>query len=150
MNYDASLWERIRIQLSNNHQNINVLNRAQIVDDAFNLARAGLINYNQAFSIVSYLYNETDYFPWYTAIKGFDYLTTVYGENSDIGRKIIEFQSYLLQNVFQETTFSSLNAADQIHTLRLNMILSRLCRIGEENCVSNALRFYQDYRNGEK
>lgn len=148
MNYDASLWERIRIQLVNNHQSINVLNRAQIVDDLFNLARPGDINYNQAFSLISYLYSETDYFPWYSALKGFDYLMTVYGENTDIGRKLTEFQLYLLQNVFKVATFSSLNAGDQIHTLRLNLILNRLCRYREDNCVGNALQLYRDYTGG--
>lgn len=147
MNYDSSLWERIRLQLTDNHQNINVLNRAQIVDDVFNLARADEINYNQAFRIISYLHAETDYFPWYSAIKGFDYLITVYGENTDTGRKIIEFQSYLLQNVFHTSTFSSLNAGDQIETLRLRLILGRLCRIGELNCVGNAQESYRNYRN---
>lgn len=131
-----------------NHNDIIVLNRAQIVDDVFNLARAGEMKYTEAFSIINYMYHETDYFPWYSAIKGFDYLTNVFGENSETGSKLLDFQHYLLQNVYNVATFSSLDASDQIHTLRLGLILNRLCRVGEINCIFNARQSYQNYRSG--
>lgn len=150
MNYDAPLWNRIRLELVNNHENIDVTNRAQIVDDAFNLARAGEISYTQAFNLINYLYNETNYFPWYSALKGFDYLISVYGESSDVGRMIIDFQLYLLQNAFKSVTFTDLNEEDQIHSLRLSMILNRLCQLGEENCIEEARSQYEGFINGTR
>uniref|UniRef100_A0A3B4BFX1 Aminopeptidase n=1 Tax=Periophthalmus magnuspinnatus TaxID=409849 RepID=A0A3B4BFX1_9GOBI len=39
MNYDLGNWERLLIQLNTDHQVIPLINRAQIIDDAFNLAR---------------------------------------------------------------------------------------------------------------
>lgn len=53
---------------------IHVINRAQIVDDSMNLARAGEIPYDIALDIGLYLENETDYYPWYSAFKAFEYL----------------------------------------------------------------------------
>ncbi|TRY88000.1 hypothetical protein DNTS_007026 [Danionella cerebrum] len=44
VNYDTENWERLLNQLSENHQVIPVINRAQIVDDAFNLARYNQVN----------------------------------------------------------------------------------------------------------
>ncbi|KAI1889465.1 hypothetical protein AGOR_G00163150 [Albula goreensis] len=39
VNYDIANWERLLEQMTADHQVIPVLNRAQIIDDAFNLAR---------------------------------------------------------------------------------------------------------------
>lgn len=46
----------------------------QIVDDVFQFARAGLMTYNRAFNILSFLENETEYAPWVAAITGFNWL----------------------------------------------------------------------------
>ncbi len=39
MNYDRKNWDLIVDQLNSDHEEIHVLNRAQIIDDAFNLVR---------------------------------------------------------------------------------------------------------------
>lgn len=41
VNYDAENWNLIIQQLKENHESIQVINRAQIIDDVLNLARAG-------------------------------------------------------------------------------------------------------------
>lgn len=43
VNYDDNNWQTLMFQLLNGHQVIHVINRAQIIDDALNLARAGKI-----------------------------------------------------------------------------------------------------------
>lgn len=48
---------------------IHYLNRAQLVDDAWTLAKAGLLEYNIAFDLSSYLSLETDYFAWVSALR---------------------------------------------------------------------------------
>lgn len=56
VNYDADNWALISNALrKNNHDGIHVLNRAQIVDDLMNLARPGIVEYNEAFEIIEYL-----------------------------------------------------------------------------------------------
>lgn len=86
MNYDDTLWERISKGLtSNDFDGINVINRAQIVDDALNLARAGIIEYSKALSVLEYLVKEKEYYPWYSAFSGFGYLRRRLG-SSDAGK----------------------------------------------------------------
>lgn len=41
VNYDDNNWNLLVQQLNTDHRAIHVINRAQIIDDAFNLARAG-------------------------------------------------------------------------------------------------------------
>lgn len=50
------------------------MNRAQLIDDSFNLARAGMLDYNVALNLSTYLQAEDDYIPWYTAIECFAYV----------------------------------------------------------------------------
>lgn len=50
-------------------------NRAQLLDDAFSLAQAGVLNYTIAFKLASCLVRETEFEPWYVAAKSFKYIT---------------------------------------------------------------------------
>lgn len=65
VNYDEALWGLLVKQLnSSDYDKIHLINRAQLVDDSLNLARAGKIAYDIPFSILEYLARETDYIPW--------------------------------------------------------------------------------------
>lgn len=61
-------------QLNDSNRVIHVLNRAQLLDDSFNLARAGLLEYTTALDLSRYLEYEDDQIPWYTAIDCFTYV----------------------------------------------------------------------------
>lgn len=50
-------------------------NRAQLLGDAFSLAKAGGLNYTIAFKLASSLVRETEYEPWYVAAKSFKYIS---------------------------------------------------------------------------
>lgn len=72
VNYDEHNWDLISKYLSKNETTLNKvhkLNRAQLLDDAWNLAEAGLLKYEIAYKLTGYLELETDYFPWYAGIR---------------------------------------------------------------------------------
>lgn len=50
------------------------INRAQLVDDAMSLSRAGYLSYRTALDLTKYLYHETEYVPWKSAYRSFTYL----------------------------------------------------------------------------
>lgn len=64
VNYDDNLWNLLIEQLKEDSTKIHLLNRAQLVDDSLNLARAGKIDYSVPFAILEYLSKENDYVPW--------------------------------------------------------------------------------------
>ncbi|XP_075971872.1 membrane alanyl aminopeptidase-like [Anticarsia gemmatalis] len=75
VNYDDYTWNLIIIALRGaDRTRINQLNKAQIVNDVFQFARSGLMSYNRAFNILSFLENETEYAPWVAAMTGFTWL----------------------------------------------------------------------------
>nr|XP_029524189.1 aminopeptidase N isoform X2 [Oncorhynchus nerka] len=95
VNYDLGNWERLLFQLSTNHQVIPVINRAQLVDDAFNLARAKLIPTTLALKTTKYLSKEIEYIPWESALNNLDYFylmfdrTEVYGTMQHYVRNLV-------------------------------------------------------------
>ena len=74
VNYDDRNWNLIINQLREDHTKIHVINRAQIIDDALNLARAGLMKYELALDVTSYLHKEGEYIPWEAALSGLQYV----------------------------------------------------------------------------
>lgn len=69
VNYDAELWQLLIKQLNGvDFDKIHLLNRAQLVDDSLNLARAGKIGYEIPFAVLEYLMKEEDYIPWASVI----------------------------------------------------------------------------------
>lgn len=61
-------------QLDDDHGAIHVLNRAQLIDDAFALASVGRTNYGRALNLTEYLKKERDVMPWHTAKRELDSL----------------------------------------------------------------------------
>lgn len=74
VNYDAENWDLLISELKLNPTNIHVLNRAQLIDDSFNLARAGELPYSVPFSLISYLDKESDFIPWYSVLNSMSYV----------------------------------------------------------------------------
>lgn len=78
VNYDEKNWKMLIDYLrSKNFKKIHVANRAALLDDAFNLARAGYVNYSIPFDIATYLIHETEYEPWVAAINNFNFLNHI-------------------------------------------------------------------------
>lgn len=74
VDYDADNWNALINQLDINHSIIHVLNRAQIINDAFNLALDKRMDYTLVLSLSEYLKKEHDVLPWYSAKYEFGYL----------------------------------------------------------------------------
>ena len=76
VNYDKESWYRIIDTLkTKNFSTIHVINRAAIIDDLLNLARANLLDYTIALDGLQYLKQETSYLPFKAAFTSLDYLT---------------------------------------------------------------------------
>uniref|UniRef100_A0A8C1WMZ1 Aminopeptidase n=1 Tax=Cyprinus carpio TaxID=7962 RepID=A0A8C1WMZ1_CYPCA len=95
VNYDPQNWERLLTQLTTDHKVIPVLNRGQIIDDAFNLARAQIINITLALRTTKYLLKEKEYIPWESAIRNLQYFFLMFDRTEVYG----PLQTYLRRNV---------------------------------------------------
>lgn len=85
VNYDRVNWQRLINHLkSDNFEFIGTPNRASLLDDSHNLAKAGYIDYSIPLDLSRYLIRETDYEPWVAAITAFDFLNIMLGSLPDV------------------------------------------------------------------
>lgn len=81
VNYDDDNWYRIIQQLNTDHTKIHLLNRAQLIDDAFSLAKSKHLSYDIAIKLIVYIRNERDYVPWAAFLTHADDLNRLFDNN---------------------------------------------------------------------
>uniref|UniRef100_A0A674J253 Aminopeptidase n=1 Tax=Terrapene triunguis TaxID=2587831 RepID=A0A674J253_9SAUR len=85
VNYDQDNWNKLLTELGTSHEAIPVINRAQIIDDAFNLARAKHINITLALNTTTYLGKEREYLPWSAALDNLGYFRLMFDRSEVYG-----------------------------------------------------------------
>ncbi|EFN61550.1 Aminopeptidase N, partial [Camponotus floridanus] len=76
--YDTENWRKIgRYLNSKEYENIHVLNRAQIIDDAFHFVVEKKLKLSVFCEIAKYLSKERDYIAWYPMIKAFEFMSNI-------------------------------------------------------------------------
>lgn len=88
VNYDTDNWYRIikQLQEPKGFEVFDPKNRAQLVDDALNLAFSGYITYDIALNVTLYLVNEREYIPWKTGMDSLDYLYDMFVRTADFDK----------------------------------------------------------------
>jgi len=144
VNYDATNWHLIADLLVANHASVHRINRAQILNDAFELARAGLLEYPTALATTEYLGREEDYIPWEAALTGFEYLENMMKRTSGWGR----LQSYMiaeLQPLYDRLGFEERPDEPFLdEKLRIKM-LAALCRLGHNECSQSSSNLLEEW-----
>ncbi|KAJ8921486.1 hypothetical protein NQ315_003104 [Exocentrus adspersus] len=149
VNYDDALWTSIRSALQGkDFSGIVDLNRAQIVDDLFNLARADKLEYSRVFTTSAFLANDTSYYPWYAAFNGYDFLLKRVGQNR-LGKAISSSLLGLMQKLYESVPFSNVNATNQIYTHKQVLALTWACRLGNEDCIGEVSKRYGEYKTSK-
>lgn len=72
--YDEINYAMLADELVAAHTNLLVTNRAQLLDDAFNLALANMIPYKHALDFSVYLSKEQEYVPWAAVLSELNYI----------------------------------------------------------------------------
>ncbi|KAM6119331.1 aminopeptidase N [Pterocles gutturalis] len=106
VNYNQENWDQLLAQLATNHEVIPVINRAQIINDAFNLARAKYVNVTLALSTTRFLSRDTEYMPWQAALNNLNYFQLMFDRSEVFGvmTKYIQQQVTPLFNHYKNVT----------------------------------------------
>lgn len=148
VNYDPDNWDRLLSMLNTNHQAVSIINRAQIIDDAFNLARAKIISTTLALRTTKYLSKERDYIPWESALRNLNYYILMFDRNEVYG----VLQAYLkkqIQPLFEhfKTITSNWTRVPTGHTDQYNQInaIGIACSAGVEGCRELIKSWYREW-----
>ncbi|KAL6264880.1 hypothetical protein P5V15_004975 [Pogonomyrmex californicus] len=137
--YDLESWLRIINYLnSENYTNINVLNRAQIIDDTFHLAISGKLNFYVFWDVVSYLKWETDYIPWYSMFKAAEYMSHILPFDN-VDSKIFKMKLLMqLDSLLQKIGYEEESNDDMFIKCLRQEALRWACILGDSKCKKHA------------
>uniref|UniRef100_A0A3B5MA29 Alanyl (membrane) aminopeptidase b, tandem duplicate 1 n=1 Tax=Xiphophorus couchianus TaxID=32473 RepID=A0A3B5MA29_9TELE len=153
VNYDAANWEKLLTALSIDHESIPKINRAQLVDDAFNLARAKIILTVQALKTTLYLKNEREYMPWKSALDNLDFFFLMF-DRSEVYGAIQEYLRNQVTPLFQhykELTSNWTNVPDG-HMDQYNQVnaISLACKTGLKECQDLVQSWFKEWMDTDK
>ncbi|XP_053175977.1 aminopeptidase Ey [Scomber japonicus] len=148
VNYDLGNWERLLAQLNREHQVIPLINRVQLVDDAFNLARAQEVSTTLALRTTSYLSVETEYMPWQSALDNLNYYylmldrTEVYQPMQDYMKKLVTPLFQYFKNITSDWT-----SVPDRHTDQYNQVnaIRMACRTGVTECQNLTTSWFKQW-----
>ncbi|NXA27343.1 AMPN Aminopeptidase, partial [Ibidorhyncha struthersii] len=149
VNYNPENWDQLLNQLSTDHQAIPVINRAQIIDDAFNLARARYVNVTLALATTRFLHRETEYMPWEAALNNLHYFQLMFDRSEVFGvmTKYIRKQVTPLFNHYKNITNNWVSIPsglmDQYNEINA---ISTACSYGIAECQELATNYFLQWK----
>lgn len=146
VNYDKSNWKMLIRHLKlRNLKKIHVLNRAALLDDAFNLARAGYVNYTLPFDLATYLVRETEYEPWVAAINNFNFLNRVLAYSPRVQQLFQNYANHLLKPIYKLLSFKESLMDSSITKLHRELILSTACSVNNIHCLKTSETLFKSW-----
>ncbi|XP_058480542.1 thyrotropin-releasing hormone-degrading ectoenzyme-like isoform X1 [Solea solea] len=157
VNYDLQNWKLLIQQLHGNPQIISVGNRAGLIDDAFNLARAGYLPQGIPLQLIGYLPEETSFLPWHAASRALYQLDKLLDRTEEYSL----FSDYVLKQVAARyhqmgwptnglgSEGSVLQASYQTEELQRELIMLA-CSFGNKQCHRQAVAYISDWISSNK
>lgn len=146
VNYDEVSWGLIVDALkSDAFTDIHEVNRAQLIDDALQLARGGVLKYDFALDLVTYLMDEQSYHPWLSAFNSFSFLTSRMSEHNL--EKFKMFIGSLLKKAYEMVGFVRDPDEPQTRTYLRSHVLNWACKIDHKDCVAKAREIFDQFKN---
>lgn len=141
MNYDEKNWDGIIAELiGSNYTIIHELNRAQLLDDVFNLARYNHTSLSTALNMIQYLKQELDLSPLTAGFRMMEFLQQFLDNE-----KVINELNPILIKIADEiyTNVNNLEIpqdSEDAHIIAVTKLTVNMfaCRYGVKKCIQDA------------
>ncbi|NXW20100.1 AMPE aminopeptidase, partial [Circaetus pectoralis] len=147
VNYDSQSWARLSILLVSNHKDFSAADRAGILDDAFSLARPGLVNYAVPLELTKYLTNETDYLPWHRVISSVTYLANMLEDDTNLYPRFQEYFRYLVKPIVDQLHWNDFGS--HLERLLRASVLDFACSMDDTESLNNASQLFEQWLQGK-
>ncbi len=146
VNYDMENWIALKDLMVSNPEKIDRLNRAQIYDDSFNLARAQkLDDYTIPLDISKAAALEDDYIPLYAALHSLQYLDRMIRQDTEFYPAMQTYIINLLRATYQDLGFDAHEGDSYPLVEKRNMVDEWMCNSGYEHCINSATSKFQEW-----
>ncbi|NXS90821.1 AMPE aminopeptidase, partial [Jacana jacana] len=147
VNYDSENWAKFTELLVSNHKDFSAADRAGILDDAFSLARPGLVNYSVPLDLTKYLINETDYLPWHRVISSVTYLANMLEDDASLYSRFQEYFQYLVKPIVDQLRWN--DSGGHLERLLRATVLDFACSMDDKESLNNASQLFEKWLQGE-
>ncbi|XP_052084132.1 aminopeptidase N-like isoform X2 [Mytilus californianus] len=142
VNYPESNWQKLIQQLKTDPTKIHPINRAQIINDAWNLAKSGDLKMSIALQTVEYLSTEDNFLPYSAASGELLYVedmlerTALFGAFSKFMKATftIPFNKFGMDN----------SGSGHLETYVRRIVVSLACKYGNAECIGNATKLFRE------
>lgn len=142
VNYPTDMWQQFASLLAGSVDTFPPVDRANLMDDVLNLARASQLDYQTAMEMTTYLAEETHYFPWVASRSALEYISSMLYGNKEYNL----FRRYvreITERVMNELQVDA-GGDHQEQSLRTGII--RLsCGHGYSGCLQNISNYFYDW-----
>ncbi|NXB07559.1 AMPE aminopeptidase, partial [Cnemophilus loriae] len=147
VNYNSQNWARLSSLLLQNHENFSAADRAGILDDAFSLARPGLVNYSVPLELTKYLRSETEYLPWDRAISAVTYLADMLEDDENLYPLFQRYFRNLVKPIVDQLGW--VDSGDHLQRLLRASVLDFACSMNDIESLNNASQLFNKWLQGE-
>ncbi|KAI4492598.1 hypothetical protein M0804_002389 [Polistes exclamans] len=134
VNYDTDNWKKIAEYLNTeNYTKIHPLNRAQIIDDSSYMVHTKRLNPIVFLEIINYLWQETDYIPWYSAFRVFDTFQD-YFKFPESGAFLKPYVLRLIDGLLRNVGYDEKPNDDHLTKLKRVEVLELASKLGHSEC----------------
>ncbi|XP_068743782.1 glutamyl aminopeptidase-like [Montipora capricornis] len=143
VNYEEGNWEILSTQLDHDLKVFNNTDRAGLIDDSFNLARANLLNHTIPLKISEYLVKEEDYIPLLAAMTEFERITKIIPSTRPVYPLLQRYVALLTKNQYNKLGIE--DKGDYLTRMKRVLILKANCMAGGASCLRNMSRMFYDW-----
>ncbi|KAK1874928.1 Aminopeptidase N [Dissostichus eleginoides] len=146
VNYNPENWDRLMTQLQKDPRRIPLMNRGQLIDDAFNLARAKLVNVTLALNLTRFIRNETELIPWAATMSNLGYFVRMFDRSEVYGPMQMYLRNQVkgLYNSFSNYTDNSTVPTDHSSQQIQIKAIDVACSNELPECIEMAQHMYAD------
>ncbi|XP_055489140.1 aminopeptidase Q-like isoform X1 [Leucoraja erinacea] len=149
VNYDDSNWHRLSLQLNNDSSVIPVINRAQMISDAFHLAQVGHVDIETALEMTVYLAKEKEKLVWHSNIDHLKHIEFMLQATSSYGLykkflfdRVVPFYHYQMKLINHD--FNNINNSD-INISLFVSIIEIVCRLNLKDYLDRATSLFSQF-----
>ncbi|XP_038130384.1 aminopeptidase N-like [Cyprinodon tularosa] len=147
VNYNLENWKRLMGQLETKPDLIPLMNRGQLIDDAFNLARAKLVNVTLPLNLTRFLRKEKAFLPWESAVRNLEYFVLMFDRSEVYGPMQIYLRHQVeeLYNHFKNHTDNSTIPEDHSSQHMQITAIETACSTGLPDCIEMAKEKFAEW-----
>nr|XP_022306251.1 aminopeptidase N-like isoform X1 [Crassostrea virginica] len=138
--YSDDNWNKLINQLDEDHKVFHPINRAQIINDAWNLAMSEDISMTIALKTVNYLDKEKEFIPWKASLRELGYVDSML-ERTALYGPFSHFMKKKVSGIFNSSSLSSSNMT-HLESFVNTLIAAEACKYGIQSCIDEASRLF--------